>query len=200
MVALVGLLWLAGCASYAPDPKAGGPASAAGPGAPSESEPAAVPDTLRINDLVTIRFTGTANPPAPFEGRIREDGTINPSTLVPSVTAAGKTALQLEADLQKEYDKYYRNLKVSVLAEGRYFFVDGEVRAPNRYQYAGGLTVSKAIGTASGFTEFANKRRVELTRANGQRLTVDFKKAQKNLTLDLPVYPNDRIYVHKRSF
>jgi protein involved in polysaccharide export with SLBB domain len=79
--------------------------------------------------------------------------------------------------------------------------VGGEVRNPARQIYFGdGMTVLKAIDTASGFTDFANRDKIELRRANGQKFTIKWKKALQDPKLDLPVFPNDQITVHKRMF
>ncbi|MCX8108287.1 MAG: SLBB domain-containing protein, partial [Verrucomicrobiae bacterium] len=65
--------------------------------------------------------------------------------------------------------------------------------------YTGEMTVLKAISTAGGFTEFAKRNRVEVTRASGGKpVVVDCVKALKNPRLDIPIYPGDRIFVHKR--
>ena len=89
-------------------------------------------------------------------------------------------------------------LNVSVHAEGRYFYVDGYVKIPSRQPHQGELTVLKAIAAAGGFNEFANKKKVLLTRANKQQFTVDCVKALKDPRLDLPIYPGDKITVPQR--
>jgi protein involved in polysaccharide export with SLBB domain len=78
------------------------------------------------------------------------------------------------------------------------FFVGGQVRKPDRYLHNGDLTLLGAIKVAGDFTDYAKKTAVEVTRADGTRIIVDCKKAQKNPKFDIPVYPGDRIYVHPR--
>jgi len=157
-------------------------------------------DVLRVNDLLIITFTGLSNPLPRHEERIKADGTTTPSTLFPPVQAAGKSPLALQRELQEQYNKFYRNLTVTVTTEGRYFYVAGEVKLPNRYTYVGETTILSAIATASHFTDFANRRRVQLTRASGQRITIDCVKALRDRKLDLPVFPGDKIDVPRRSF
>jgi protein involved in polysaccharide export with SLBB domain len=65
--------------------------------------------------------------------------------------------------------------------------------------YAGEITVLRAIASSGGFTDFAARGRVELVRANGQKLKVDSRRAADNAKLDLPVVPGDTIYVPRRS-
>ena len=184
------LLWV-GC--HTSDQPPANPPAAAASGPP----PAAV-DKLRQNDLVTIRFTGIANPPPPHEERIKDDGTITPSSLFKAVKAEGLTPLQLERTLQEEYDRYFKNLRVTVMTEGRYIYVKGEVKNPGRFNYAGELTVLKALAIASDFTDFAKKKKVRLIRANGQTLIVNCIKALSVPSQNLPIYPGDTIEVPRR--
>jgi protein involved in polysaccharide export with SLBB domain len=60
------------------------------------------------------------------------------------------------------------------------------------------MTVLRAIDTAGGFTDFANRKTIELRRANGQKFKVNWYNAIKDARLDLEVFPNDQIIVHKR--
>lgn len=156
-------------------------------------------DIIRVGDRVFVRLADIPNPPDPIDQRVREDGTI---TLILGVQlqAAGKKAGELETDIYNAYvPKYYNRLTVSVKTEERVFYVDGEVRKPDRYIYAGEMTVLKAISTAGGFTEFAKKSKVEVTRASGGKpVVVDCVKAMRNPKLDISIYPGDRIFVHKR--
>ena len=82
--------------------------------------------------------------------------------------------------------------------KSRFFFVTGEVRGPNRYEYSTDLTVLKAITTAGGFTDYAKPSAVVVTRANGEQSKVDCKKAKSNPKLDLPIYPGDQVTVPRR--
>ncbi len=170
--------------------------------APSVAEtnpvPSGPPDVLRVGDLVTLIFSGVPVPPEKREERIKEDGTIT-LYLVGAVKAEGKTPGQLQKEIHDGYvPKYYVRLDVSVLAEGRYFYVDGSVKIPSRQPHAGELTVLKAIAAAGGFTDFANKKKVQIVRANRQTITVDCVKALKDPKLDLPIYPGDKITVPQR--
>ncbi len=64
-----------------------------------------------------------------------------------------------------------------------------------------GTTVTKAIQSAGGLTDFANHGKVWLTRATtGQRIRVDYDKALENPAKDPPVYPDDQINVEQRIF
>ena len=61
-------------------------------------------------------------------------------------------------------------------------------------------TVSKAIIRAGGFGDFADKRKVKLTRKNGEDVMVDLKRIieQGHTEEDVVVKPDDQIYVPQR--
>jgi protein involved in polysaccharide export with SLBB domain len=189
--AALGLL-LAGCATTQPD---GGDHHGATNS--TEVEPA-TPGSLGIGELVTITYADTAQPLSPFEGRIREDGKI---TLMHNqeFQAAGKTVAELEKDIVKRYvPSYYVNLTATVKAQDRFFYVEGEVRMPARLDYRGNITILGAISAANGFTEFANKKKVKIIRANNKSFAVNCVKAQDDPKQDVPIYPGDRIVVPKK--
>ena len=156
---------------------------------------------LRVGDMTTITFADLPLPGIPkHEERIREDGKI---TLPFNITiqAAGKTAGQLQEDIRKEYvPKYYNYLTVTVKAEERFYYVGGEVKVAGRIQYLGDMTVLRAIDTAGGFTDFANRKNIELTRGTGEKIAINWFKAVKDPGLDKPVYANDQVLVHKRRW
>lgn len=185
------------------------PSSSAGSG--SSGQPAVITgsdssaaklssEILQLGEKVTMEFTDTTVAIAPITQVIREDGTVTvPFNL--KVSAAGKTKGQLATDVQDLLvPKYYRGITVIIKTEDRLFFVGGEVRRPDRIVYVGAVTVLKAIQSAGDFTDFADKKKVELTRLNGQKFIVNCKKAQKDPKLDLPVYPGDTIRVPRTIF
>jgi polysaccharide biosynthesis/export protein VpsN len=155
---------------------------------------------LRVSDMVTIDWFDTTSPIAQYKERIRDDGKlILPHNI--TVQAAGRTVAQLQDDIRSAYVPYlYNYLTVTVKTEERVFFVGGEVRVPNRQLFQDGITVLRAIDTAGGFTDFANRNNIELRRGNGQIIKVNWKKAMRSPKLDPVVYPNDQVIVHKRIF
>jgi len=121
--------------------------------------------------------------------------------LIGSIQAAGKTIGQLQQEITERYvPKYYKRLNVTIASEMRFFVVIGEVRKEDRHQFAGEMTVLKAIAAAGGFTDFAKRTKVQVTRANGKKITVDCNKAQKDPSVDVAIYPDDKIYVPRRLF
>jgi protein involved in polysaccharide export with SLBB domain len=157
-------------------------------------------NVFRVGDPIMVTFSDI--PPdaqiKPIDETIKEDGTITLSYNQKFV-AVGKTAGQLQDEIHDHYvPAYFKNLTVTVKTQDRVFTVGGEVKTPNRYVYTGYTTVLRAIDTAGGFTDYAKKTRIILTRANGQKIPVNGKKARDNPDKDPEVYPGDRVDVMKR--
>ena len=156
---------------------------------------------FRIEDPVTVTFSGAPTSIDAHGEKIKEDGTIT-LPLIGSVVAVGKTPGELQSEIHDDYvPKYYVRLTVTVVSGERVYYVGGEVKAGGKQLYLGDTTVTKAIQSAQGLTDFANHSKVWLTHTStGQRIRVDYDKALENPAKDPPVYPNDQINVDKRIF
>ena len=155
-------------------------------------------DVFSLGDQVIVTFSDLAL--QLHEERIKDDGSITLHLIGP-VKAVGKTPGELQKEIQELYvPKYYQpgRLTVTVKSQERAYYVGGEVRNPNRYIYSGAITITKAIQSAGDFTDFANKKKVRLTRADGKTLRVNCKKAIEDSAVDPPVFPGDRIHVPRR--
>ena len=166
---------------------------------PKGAPPAIKSDVFNLGDLVIVTFSGIDPAPLPHEERIKDDGTIT-LPYIGSVVATNKTPGQLPKEIRDLYVPAYftASLNVTVKGQDRFFFVGGEVRLPNRYPYTEGLTVLKAIQTAGGFTDYAKRTKVTVTRLGGHKYKVDCDKALQSPPLDLPVYPGDLINVPRK--
>jgi polysaccharide export outer membrane protein len=125
------------------------------------------------------------------------------------VPAQGKTcrelAYNIKTALEKEY--YYHATvilavdKVSEKSRGK-VYVYGAVKAqgPQEIPTDETYTVSKAIIRAGGFGDFADKRKIKVTRKDGQDLVVDLKRIieQGHTEDDVVLRPDDQIYVPQR--
>ena len=80
----------------------------------------------------------------------------------------------------------------------RFYYVGGEVKRPGAQPYLGKTTVTKAIQSAGDFTDFAKKTKVQVIRADGTTLRVNFNKAIDEPSLDPPIYPGDKLHVPRR--
>jgi len=111
----------------------------------------------------------------------------------------------IKAALEKEY--YYHATvilaieRVSEKSRGR-IYVYGSVKGqgPQEIPADENYTVSKAIIRAGGFGDFANKRKVKVTRKNGQDFTIDLKRVieEGRTDEDMVLQPDDQIYVPQR--
>jgi polysaccharide export outer membrane protein len=157
------------------------------------------PDTLHAGDRINITFSGLPVPIEKHEEQIREDGDINPPFLGRTIKAAGKSIGQLQDELQKLYvPDYFKSATITVRRQDSYFFVGGEVKAPGQKPYLSEMTVLKAIQAAGDFTDFGQKKKVQVIRANGHKASVNCIKAINNPKLDLPIFPGDQVIVPRR--
>jgi len=158
-------------------------------------------EIIQLGNVLLITFSDLPPPPlGPFDQRVKDDGTI---TLIYNrvFKAVGKRTGDLEKEIRDFYvPAYFINMTptVRISSETRSFYVTGEVRASGGYPYKSSITVSKAIATAGGFTDFANKRRVKLIRADGRKQTVNCNKVIEHPELDPLVFPDDKIHVPRR--
>lgn len=193
--------------AHAPDPAAPAPTSvaasavrpAAGGVMTNSSAPQA--EVFRAGDSLTIVYADLPQPTPAFQGKIKEDGTIT-LLLNQKFMAAGKTAGQLEDEIRETYvPKIFKYLTVTVTPDvnTRWFYVDGEVGSHGSRQiYTSRTTVLQAIASAGGFTDFAKKTKVKLTRVDGRVYIINCTKARDNPALDLEIYPGDKVYVPRK--
>src|ERR1035437_6046829 len=157
--------------------------------APMASANSGSPETdhlLRVGDTLVVTLTDTPIIIPSFQGPIADDGTIT-LTLNQTFKAAGKSSGDLAKDIRDRYvPSYYKYMTVSVNQQDstRWYYVDGEVKVPNRQIYNSRITVLKAIASAGGFTDFAKKTKVIVTRVDGRTQIINCPKALINPALD----------------
>jgi len=125
------------------------------------------------------------------------------------VQASGKSCKELaytvKAALEREYYFHATVIiavdRISEKSRGK-VYVYGSVKGqgPQEIPADESYTVSKAIIRAGGFGDFANKRKVKLTRKSGQDLIVDLKRVieEGHTEEDVVLQPDDQIYVPQR--
>jgi protein involved in polysaccharide export with SLBB domain len=125
------------------------------------------------------------------------------------VPAAGRSckdlAYSVKAALEREY--YYHATviiavdHVSEKSRGK-VYVYGSVKGqgPQEIPPDESYTVSKAIIRAGGFGDFADKKKIKLTRKSGETVTVNLKRVieEGRTDEDVVVQPDDQIYVPQR--
>ncbi len=140
--------------------------------------------------------------------RINDNGELE-VPYVGLVSAQGRTckelAYSIKSLLEKEY--YYHATvilavdRISEKSRGR-IYVYGSVKAqgPQEIPPDESYTLSKAIIRAGGFGDFANKRKVKVTRKNGKEFNVDLKRVieEGHTEEDMVLVPDDQIYVPQR--
>lgn len=158
-------------------------------------------EVLGVGDTVTVTYNDLPMLTPPFEGQIKADGSIT-LMLNQKFTAAGKTRGELEQEIRKRYvPDYFKNMtvNVNVRSDTRLYYVGGEVRSPGGRMYISRITVLKAIQSAGDFTEFANRKKVKLTRADGSKpIIINVTKVLSDPTKDVEVFPGDTIHVPKK--
>ena len=126
------------------------------------------------------------------------------------VPASGRTckelAYSIKSLLEREY--YYHATvilavdRVSEKSRGK-VYVYGNVKGqgPQEIPADETYTVSKAIIRAGGFGDFANKRKVRVTRKDGKNFIVDLKRVieEGHTDEDVVLEPDDQIQVPQRA-
>lgn len=162
---------------------------------------------LGSNDYVSFRVVEDRDNESQLL-RVNDNGELE-VPYIGLVQAEGKTcrdlAYNIKSALEKEY--YYHATvilavdRVSEKSRGR-IYVYGSVKGqgPQEIPPDESYTVSKAVIRAGGFGDFANKRKVKLTRKDGKDLTVDLKRIieEGHTEEDIVLQPDDQIYVPQR--
>jgi hypothetical protein len=168
---------------------------------PSDTDPIGILGArLHAGDSVTITLSGLPLSIDPLIKTVGEDGNITLDS-VGAVKAAGRTAAELQTAIHDAYvPQYYTHLDVTVTPGDRVFYVSGEVKMPGRQIYVGQITVTRAITSAGDFSDYANRRSVWLTRANGKRFKINCNAVLSGEAPDPPVFPGDSIVVDRRLY
>jgi protein involved in polysaccharide export with SLBB domain len=162
---------------------------------------------LGPNDYVTFRVVEDRDDESQHL-RVNDNGELEVpyAGLIP---AAGRTCKQLayavKAALEREY--YYNATviiaveRVSEKSRGK-VYITGSVRGPGPQEIPADetYTVSKAVIRAGGFGDFADKRKVRVTRKNGGDFVVDLKNVTERgrSDEDLVLQPDDQVYVPQK--
>jgi len=186
-----------------PSPVSGVEPGGAGSGSPPVApDPLVSDDIVRSGDTLTVRIMVTDAVKYNEQDRVDESGNITVPHLE-AVRAAGLTSAQLEEKIRADLVRreiYVAPQVIVVLGRDRYFWVTGEVtNKVGQLPYSAGLTLTRAIAMAGGFTEWANRREVSLTRGT-EVFVIDAEAAIREPTRDVEIKPGDRITVRRRLF
>lgn len=154
---------------------------------------ATAPPVLQAGEK--IRITVFGEPSLSGEYQIDPSGYIS-IPLAGTVKAAGKTQIELEKELPKDFSsEILKNPKITVsLVEFRPFYILGEIEKPGVYAYTGGLNVVSAVAIAGGPTYRASRSRILIEHA-GQKGLYAY-----DMDPSIPVLPGDVLEVPRRYF
>lgn len=160
--------------------------------------------TLRPGDQIELRLGGV--PPEEIAAvsatyRIDPEGFIN-LPHVGKVRASGLQQHELQGRIEETYRsaQIYTRPTVTINSQTgeRFVNVDGEVRNRMRVPFTPDMTLLSAINAAGGVNEFADQKRVQLSRA-GKSEFIDLRQIRRDPSKDIQVQPGDSIFV-PRSF
>jgi polysaccharide export outer membrane protein len=117
--------------------------------------------------------------------------------LIGEVSAIGLTATQLQDKIAAAFldGGYLKNPRVNVeILTFRPFYILGEVGKPGEYPFSNGMTVERAVATASGYTYRADHKKIFIKHAN------DEKEVAVPLTSQVMIQPGDTVRVPERYF
>lgn len=188
LVILLSGVILAGCL---------GPVSVEGPSEASEALVGLY--SLNALDPLYISFLGIPEEKA-VETVIDEYGEITLPYIEEPVQAAGLSVSELERKIQRIYVEggIYKSITINIQTSAKSYYMEGEVSRPQEYPLSRRITLLQAIAAAGGYTEYADKKDVTITR-HGEIIKLNAKEIERNPEMDIPIEAGDRIKVD-RSF
>jgi polysaccharide export outer membrane protein len=155
---------------------------------------------IGVEDVLNVVFWRDKDLSA--EVVVRPDGKIS-LPMLNDVPAAGMTAEQLAAEVQKVATKFVRDPGATVIVKevrSRKLYVVGEVSRPGMFPLAADMNVLQAIAAAGGFLEGANRSNVVIVRnENGEERRYKFNYDDvvrgKNVKQNIRLLPGDTILV-----
>jgi|TARA_A200000113_G_scaffold225211_2_gene245286 polysaccharide export outer membrane protein len=155
---------------------------------------------LKPLDPLYIRFNGVLDQQF-LEPVIDENGDINLLHIDEPVKAAGSTTSELEDTIEQLYihGGIYRTISVNVTMTAKVYYVQGEVLQPGQFPLSSGTTLLQAIAGARGYTSFANRKKVTISR-QGKIYTYNLIALEKDPSLDIKIEAGDVIKVWQSRF
>ena len=164
---------------------------------PSQSRAQAV---IRNGDVFELRLSGM---PVDYAAEfalaytVGDDGNVR-IPLIGELKATGISTTQLAKNIESKLksDKIFTNptAVISLQPQSRFVTVGGAVRAPQAVPWNNDMTLTNAITRAGDFGDFANKKKVKLTR-DGKATFFNVTKADKDPTQNPKLLPADEVTV-----
>ena len=121
--------------------------------------------------------------------------------LLGDVKVAGFTTSELEAELARLYVEggFYKRVIVTVLVPTLNYTISGEIYRPGRYEIRGTVTLVQAIAEGGNFTEWADKKKVQIIRGT-QFIEKNYFEILSDPRQDIEILPRDSIRVPRKSW
>ena len=130
------------------------------------------------------------------------EGNIN-LPYIGKIHVSGLTVSAVQAAIERSYIAggifTHPTITVNPSVTARFVNVSGQVRSPGRIPYTADMTVISAINAAGDFNEFANQKKVHLTR-DGKVDIENCARARARPEEDKKVLPGDQIFVEESFF
>ena len=155
---------------------------------------------LKPLDPIYVRFSGIMEQQQ-LELVVDSNGEISLLHIKEPIKAAGLTTSELEQKIEDLYmdGGIYKNVSLNVTMTAKLFYVQGEVNQPGQFQLMSGTTLLQASAGARGYTPFANKKKVTVTRY-GKIYTYNAKDLEKNPSKDIKIEAGDVIKVWQQWY
>jgi polysaccharide export outer membrane protein len=178
-------------------------------GAPETDKPVAqgavthgMTDNYVIGEIDQIAITVFKEPTLSSDSLlVRPDGMIS-MPLLGDVKAAGKTPMQLAADITLKLKQFIQDPNVTIIVKetgSKRIYLIGQVGKTGAVGMTSGMTLLQAIAADGGVSEFANTKKIYILRIeNGvqQKIPVQYKEALRgDSTKNLILNPGDTIVV-----
>lgn len=156
VVAVIFLLYLAGCAARYP-------------AATEEARTVEETPIYVIGSGDSLNIFVWRNPELSATTTVRPDGRIT-TPLIEDVQASGKTSTQLARDMEKELATYIKNPVVTVMVGGfkgpfdQQIRVVGQAAQPQALPFMDGMTVLDVMIAVGGITQYASGNRATIVR------------------------------------
>ena len=157
------------------------------------------PYKLKPSDPLIVRFSGI-NDQSVIELVIDEKGYIRLLHIEP-ILAINLTATQLEKEIEQRYieGEIYKNVSVNILMTAKAYYLQGEVIQSGQFELISGTTLLQAIATARGYSPYANRKKVTVTR-QGKITEYNMKEIEKDPSKDIIIEAGDVIKVWTRWY
>lgn len=141
-----------------------------------KQQPAKAVQDFRLSKEDVVEVSVWKEPELSRTVPVRPDGKIT-LPLIGDVQAEGKRPQELEAQVQKQLAGLVRDPRVTVIVHdvnGSKVFVTGMVAHPGSFPLRNKMNVLQALAMAGGLAEFADRGEINVLRADGRNLKVDY--------------------------